>query len=166
MLQKKREIKTQCMESPTPPKLPLLIKQKTSAKKIVLLVLVLCVVAFFLMIIVPMITGLIFGTSMMAGMLTKMGHLEIKSSADTFQLKVLEVKTHPNYFMERVSIRCSGDMDAGIWVTDLKKAGIFETAGTNDKITYREGEPYGIGQSVPMRAKNGFSTTEIIFQVT
>lgn len=154
------------MNPSVPPTLPSSAKRKPSTSKTIMVIFGLGALIILLIIMVPMITGMIFGTSMMSTMLANMGHLEIKNATDTFQVKILEVKNQSNDFSERVSIRCSGDMDAGIWVTDLKKAGIFESNGPNGEIIYREGHPYKIGQSTPIHSKDGFSTTEILFRVT
>ena len=98
--------------------------------------------------------------------LTHEGHLNYRSSSDTFQIKVLEVKSQPNVFMERIRVQCLRDMDAGIWVSDLKKAGIFEAKGPNGEDVYREGHPHQAGQSVQVHTNGGFSTCEILFRIT
>ena len=98
--------------------------------------------------------------------LTYEGRLNYKSYSDTFRVKILEVKSQPNFFMERIRVQCLRDMDAGIWVSDLKKAGIFEAKGPNSENVYREGHPHQAGQSVQVHTDGGFSTCEILFRVT
>jgi hypothetical protein len=71
----------------------------------------------------------------------------------------------PDYFTERVRVRCERDMEAGILVTDLKQAGIFETIGTNGEVFYREGHPYKAGSSGPVHAAGTFSTCDMLFTV-
>jgi hypothetical protein len=96
----------------------------------------------------------------------EMGEIRVTSSTDTFRVTVLEVKSGPDYFMERVRVRCKRDMNASLWVTDLKAAGIFMTTCPDGKIVYREGHPHKIGDSAPVRATGDFSTCEIFLKVS
>jgi hypothetical protein len=98
--------------------------------------------------------------------LTHEGRLNYRSSSDTFQIKILEVKSQPNVFMERIRVQCLKDIDAGIWVSDLKKAGIFEAKGPNGEDIYQEGHPHQAGQSVQVHTDGGFLTCEILFRIT
>jgi hypothetical protein len=66
--------------------------------------------------------------------LTHKAHLNYKSNSDTFRVDILEVKSQPNYFLERIRVKCLGDMKAGIWVGDLKKAGVFPSKGQTEKL--------------------------------
>jgi hypothetical protein len=91
--------------------------------------------------------------------------LTIQSYTDEFHVTVLEVKSQSNSFTERVRVRCEGNMDAGIWVTDLKEAGLFETAGANGEVFYREGHPHKVGQSEKIHADGKYSICEVLFTV-
>jgi len=128
----------------------------------VILVLWVCFCVFILL---PVVLFAIMGFSMFTWV-KGMGELNYKSYADKFHVTVLEVKSEPDYFMERVRIRCERDMEASIWVTDLKEAGIFETDGRGGEVFYREGHPHKVGSSVPVHADGKFSTCEILFRVS
>jgi hypothetical protein len=95
-----------------------------------------------------------------------MGEIHFTSYTDTFHVTVLEIKSEPDFFMERVRVKCERDMNASIWVTDIKAAGIFETNSQDGKIVYREGNPHKIGSSTPIRANGNFSTCDILFKVS
>lgn len=149
------------METSTPPVSQPPVQQKKRTAGVVFLfvsiILILLIATFFL---VP----IFFGSAMFAW-LSKEGQLSIKLHDDKFSVTVLEVKSEPNYFMEKVRVRCEKDMSAGIWVTDLKKAGFLEIVGANGEKFYQEGQPHKVGQSSPIKAKDGFSTCEILFKV-
>ena len=95
-----------------------------------------------------------------------MFRINVRSYLDRFNITVLEVKSEPNYFEERVRIHCEGDMTAGLWVTDMKQIGFFETNGPNGQIYYYEGNPHRAGGSATVNADGKFSTGEFLFRVT
>jgi hypothetical protein len=97
--------------------------------------------------------------------LTNETHLHYESNSDTFWVDILEVKSHPNYFLERIRVKCLGDMNAGIWVSDLKKAGIFPSKGQTGEAVYREGHPHQAGYSAQINADEKFSACQILFTV-
>jgi amino acid transporter len=130
--------------------------------QIIILILLVC---FFVFVLFPIVVASIMGISMFAW-LKKASELNYTSYTDKFQVTVLAMKSEPNYFSERVRVRCERDMRASIWVTDLKEAGIFETNSPNGEILYREGHPHKIGSSVPIRADGKFSTCDILFTVS
>src|SRR5205085_2900244 len=136
--------------------------QKKRTAKVVVLVVLGCLFVFVLF---PIVIAAIFGFSMFSWV-KQASEIHIKSYTDTFHVTVLEVKSGPGYFMERVHVRCERDMNASIWVTDLKAAGIFETNSPDGKIIYREGHPHKIGSSTPVRATGDFSTCDILFRVS
>jgi hypothetical protein len=93
--------------------------------------------------------------------------INFTSYIDTFSVKILEVKSEPNYFEERIRVQCFRDMrDAGISVYDLNNAGIFKTNAPNGEIIYQWGHPEKVRQSTPVRANGKFSTCEMLFRVT
>lgn len=99
------------------------------------------------------------------GRVKEMTEMHYRSHTDTFRVSLLEVRSEPGYFTERMRIRCENDMDAGIWVTELKEAGLFEVEGPGGQKLYREGHPHKAGQSRPVPASGGFSTCEVLFTV-
>jgi hypothetical protein len=132
----------------------------------VILILAACFCVFILS---QILMAAVMGFSMFAFLnkqMKEMGEIHFKSYTDTFQVTVLELKSGPGYFMERVRVRCERDMNASIWVTDLKAAGIFEANSQDGKIVYREGDPHKIGGSAPVRANGDFSTCDILFKVS
>jgi hypothetical protein len=154
------------MNTPIPPPiLPTIPKKKRTVRNVVL-ILAACFCVFILS---QILIAAVMGFSMFS-FLTKqmkeMGEIHFTSYTDTFHVTFLELKSGPGYFTERVRIRCQRDMNASIWVTDLKAAGIFETNGQDGKIVYREGNPHKIGGSVPVRASGDFSTCDILFRVS
>jgi len=92
--------------------------------------------------------------------------VSFRSQADQFSITVLEVRSGTNEFSERIRVRCQGAMEPGFWVTDLSKAGFFETSGSHGEVLYREGRPRLIGFSSPVRAEGEFSTCELSFHVS
>jgi len=105
-------------------------------------------------------------SSFVSKQLKEMSELAITSAGDKFYVTVLEVKSEPGHFMERVRVRCDGDMKASLWVTDLKAAGIFEINRPDGKIIYREGDPHKAGCMIPVHASGGFSECNVVFKVT
>jgi hypothetical protein len=95
----------------------------------------------------------------------ELGQVSVTSYMDKFSITVLETKSQPNFFEEKVRIQCERDMTAGIWVTDLKKEGLFETRGPEGQIFYEEGHPHRAGSSAPVKAEGQYSTCEILFRV-
>lgn len=89
-----------------------------------------------------------------------------KSYTDEFHLTVLETKSAPSSFEERVRVRCEKDMEVGIEVVDLKETGVHEVHGKNGEIFYRVGNPYKAGESGPVHADGKSSTCEILFKVS
>lgn len=95
------------------------------------------------------------------------GEIHFISYTDRFNVTVLELKSEPDYFEEKVRIKCERDMTAGLWVTDMKKIGLFETKGTNGQTYYQDGDPHIVGTGPNVVHANGeFSTCEILFQVS
>lgn len=125
-----------------------------------IVVLVLCALVLLMMVIVGTMGYLMFGR------VREMTAFHYRSHTDTFHVTVLEMKAGPGSFMERLRVRCEEDMDAGIWVTDMKQTGLFETSGATGETFYREGQPHKAGQSALFRAADGFSTCDILFTVS
>ena len=117
---------------------------------------------FFVFILSHLLIAAVIGFSMFS-FLSKMGGIHVRAYDDKFQVTVLDLKSGPDYFMERVWVKCERDMDASIWVTDLKAAGIGETRPQDGKIVYIEGNPHKIGGSASVQANGDFSTCDILF---
>jgi hypothetical protein len=145
------------VKAPVPPTLQNVSQQKRTFRKIILFVIFLGALLWLL---IPIAIGV-----SMIRQLFEMGRLDFTSYTDTFQVKILEVKSQPNYFEERIRVQCQRNMNASISVYDLKETGIFETNAPNGEIIYRESHPQKIGQSAPVSAKGEFSTCEIFFRV-
>ena len=150
------------MNHPVPPPISVPVPQKKRSAKVVVLVVVVCLFAFILF---PIAIAAILGFSMFAWV-KQASEIHLQSYGDSFHVTVLEVKSGPSYFVERVRVRCEGQMNASIWVTDLKAAGIFETNSPDGKIVYREGHPHIIGSSIPVPATGDFSTCDFLFKVS
>lgn len=153
------------MNAPIPSPIPPLIPKKNKTVRNVLLILAAC---FGVFILIPTLIAAVLGVSMFSFFNKQMKELaepRFRSYTDTFHVTVLELKSEPGFFMERVRVRCERDMNASVWVTDLKAAGIFETNSPDGKIVYREGDPHIIGGSVPVRANGDFSTCDILIKV-
>jgi len=153
------------MNQPVPPPIPPSIPKKTRTVRNVILILAACLCVFILS---QLLIAAVMGFSMFSFLnkqANEMGEIHFSGHTDTFHVTVLELKSGPGYFMERVRVRCERDMNASIWVTDLKAAGIFETNSQDGKIVYCEGNPYKIGGSVPVHARGDFSTCDILFRV-
>jgi hypothetical protein len=150
------------MDLPVPPQMTAATPQRKQTVRIVVLVVFVCFCAFVLF---PLLIAAAMGFSMFS-LVKKMGEIRYRSYTDKFQVTVLEVKFGPDYFVERVRVRCERDMEASIWVTDLKEAGIFETSGMGGEVFYREGHPHKAGSSVPVHADGKFSTCDILFKVS
>jgi hypothetical protein len=150
------------MDQITPPTISPTNPKKNSVLRTTITVLV---VIFFLFVLAP---ALIF-TAMTFWMLKpakEFGELHIKSYTDQFNVTVLELKSESNYFEEKVRVRCEEDMTAGIWITDLKKVGLFETKGFDGRVYYKDGDPHLAGSSTPVGADGKYSTCEILFRLT
>jgi hypothetical protein len=144
------------------PSIPPPIPRKKQTIKVVIFVSLVC---FFVFVLCPIVVAAIMGVSMLSW-LKQAGEIHYRSSTDKFHVTVLELKSKPDYFMERVRIRCEGDMEASIWVTDLKQAGIFQATDTTGAVFYHEGHPHKAGSSVPVHADGKFSTCDILFSVS
>lgn len=92
--------------------------------------------------------------------------MRFKSHSDTFRIEILELRSTPGDFLERVRVRCENDMTAGIWLNDFAKVGFFQTTGPAGELYYREGQPHKAGQSSPVRADGKYSACEILFRLT
>ncbi len=130
--------------------------------RVIVLVLLVC---FFVFVLFPIVLAAVMGISMFSWM-KQATEIHYRSSTDKFHVTVLEMKSEPDYFMERVRVRCERDMEASIWVTDLKQAGIFEATDTNGAVIYREGHPHKAGSSVPIHADGEYSTCDILYRVS
>ena len=150
------------MNQPVPPTIPSPASQKKQTVRVVILVLLVC---FFAFVLFPMVVAAILGVSMFSWV-KEAAEIHHTSCTDKFHVTVLALKSEPNYFVERVRIRCERNMEVSIWVTDLKEIGIFETNGPNGEVLYREGHPHKAGSSVPVRADGKISTCDILFRVS
>jgi hypothetical protein len=149
------------MDNSTPPVLqPTVQKKKRSIGVVFLFVSIILILLITTFVLVPAFFG-----AVMFGWLSNAGQLNIRLHDDKFSVTVLEVKSEPNYFIEKVRVRCEKDMDVGIWVTDLKNAGFLEITGENGEKFYQQSQPHKVGQSASIKAKDGFSTCEILFKV-
>lgn len=142
------------MSQAIPPPMPSPAPKREQTVRIAILILLACLIV---LIIFPLFIRAI-------RLLSEVG--PVKFSTGKFQVTVLEMKSEPNYLTGRVRIKCEGDMEAGIWVTDLKRAGFSRITGTNGLVFYRERNPYKIGGSVPVHADGQFSTCDILFKVS
>jgi hypothetical protein len=147
------------MEQPIPPPLHTVNRQRRLFGKILIFAIWLGV---FFWVLIP---ATIFISTIYQ--LFEASRINFTSYTDTFSVKILEVKSEPNYFEEKIRIQCLRDMrDAGISVYDLNNAGIFKTNALNGEIIYRWGHPEKVGQSTPVRANGKFSSCEMFFSVT
>lgn len=126
--------------------------------------LVILLVSLFLFAVMSIVIVVSMGHSLL-GQVKDMTEMHFKSQSDKFRVTILEMKSEPGNFRERVRVTCEREMNAGIWVTDLKKAGLFEVDGPGGEKFYREGHPYQAGQSSPVRASGDSSTCDILFTV-
>jgi len=94
------------------------------------------------------------------------GPVKVRLADDAFRVKILSLKSEPNVFSEQIKLTCRGDMNAGIYLTDIKKAGIFPAQGTNAELFYRLGHPKMVGESAAIQAQGDFSTCEIQLRIT
>jgi len=141
------------MNQPVPPPIPTTILKKKRKVRNVILILA---AGFLVFILSQILSAAVMGFSMFSFLnkqVKGLGAIHFSSYTDTFHVTVLDLKLSPGYFMERVRVRCERDMNAGIWVTDLKAAGIFETNSQDGKIVYCEGNPHKIGGSVPVQVR-------------
>jgi len=153
------------MNQPIPPILPATtVRSKPTRKNVILVWLVVLLVGIFTFVIFPIIVAAIMGVSLFSAV-WQTGEIHVQSNTGKFHVTVLELKSEPDYFMERVRIKCERDMEVNFWVTDLKEAGFLEVTDTNGLIFYREGHPHQAGFSVPVRADGKYSTCDILFQV-
>jgi hypothetical protein len=148
------------MGQPVPPPIPLPAPQR--AVRTVILVLLIC---FFVFVLFSIVVAAVIGVSMFSWV-KEAAEIHYTSYTDRFRVTVVELRSEPDYFMERVRVRCERDMEVSIWVTDLKEVGIFQTNGPDGEILYREGHSHKAGSSVPIRAKGRFSTCDILFKVS
>jgi hypothetical protein len=144
------------MTNLTPPPLP----QKKRGIGVVAILGIALLLFVVLVFAIPAMLG-----SMMIGMMAKESRLSIKLLDDQFSVTILEVKSEPKHFTEKVRVRCEKDMDVDISVADLKNVGFFEIHGTNGETLYQQGNPYKIGQSSPVKTKDGFATCDISFSI-
>lgn len=91
--------------------------------------------------------------------------INLKTDADSIRVRVLEVKSGPNLLSERLHITCTGDMTVGLWLVDLKRAGIFPTNDSAGKTYYFEGYPQRSGFSYDIKAKEGYSDCAMAFTI-
>jgi hypothetical protein len=149
------------MSQPIPPPIPSPVPQKNRTVKVVILVLLVCLFVFVLF---PIVIAAIMGVSMLSWV-KQATEIHFTSYTDTFHLTILELKSDPDYFMERVRVRCERGMKASVWVADLKDAGIFETNTANGEVYYRDGQPDRIRDSMLIQADSGFSTCDILYRI-
>lgn len=129
--------------------------------KLVVLVLSACFcLAVIGAILIPAITGL-----SMLGWLVRESRLSLRLSSDRFRIAVLEAKPESNGFVERVRVQCEGDMEIGVWVTDLKDVGFAEITGSRGDVYYQERHPRKAGGSERVRADGKYSACEVLFRV-
>ena len=149
------------MNQPVPPPIPAPVPQKKRTVKVVVLVVLVCL---FVFVIFPIVIAAIMGVSMFSWV-KQASEIHFTSYTDTFHLTILELKSEPDYFMERVRVRCERGMQASVWVADLKDAGIFETNGAGGEVYYRDGHPDRIRDSVRIQADSGFSTCDVTYRI-
>jgi len=150
------------MSQPIPPPIPTPVPQRKQTLRIVILVLL---IGFFVFVLFPIVVATIMGVSMFAWV-KQATEIHYKSYTDTFHVTILEMKHEPNYLVERIRVTCERDMEASVWVADLKEAGMFETTNTDGEVYYREGHPDRIRDSVLAHAAGNFSTCSILFRVS
>jgi hypothetical protein len=153
------------MDPSIPPPIPKTIPTKKRTVRNVILILAACFCVFILsQVLIAAILGFSIFPSLRQ-MMKEMGKFHFTSYADAFHVTVLEMKSGPGYLTERVRLRCKGNMKPGIWVTDLKSAGYFQTKSEGGKIVFREGNPHKIGGSMAVHANGDFSTCDVLFRV-
>lgn len=149
------------MNQPIPPPIPPPVHRTKGKIGIAALLAAICL----LLVLVPIVGSAIMGVSIFSWPKAAT-EIRFKSYTDKFQIEVLEMKAEPNYFMERVRVRCERDMEAKLRVADIREAGLFETHGPDGKTYYREGQPDKIRDSVLARASGSVSFCEMMFKVT
>jgi len=149
------------MNQPVPPPISAPILKKRRTARVVVLVVLVCLFVFVLF---PIVIAAIMGISMFSWV-KQASEIHFTSYTDTFHLTILELKSEPDYFMERVRVGCERGMKASVWVADLKDAGIFETNGADGELYYRDGQPDKIRDSVLIHAGSGFSTCDILYRI-
>jgi len=92
--------------------------------------------------------------------------LNLIGEDDTFQLTVLEVKSGPNHFSERIHIQCKKSMEAALWVTDLKRAGFSLETNASGEVFYHNANPRVVGGTAKVQANGEFSTCDWSFSVS
>ncbi|HVU27567.1 MAG TPA: hypothetical protein VHG71_07495 [Verrucomicrobiae bacterium] len=147
------------MATPIPPTLQQTDRPKRLFVKIVFLAI--CFGVFF-WILIPAI--ILIST---ARKISDASRLNFTSYTDTFTVKILEIKSEPNHFEEKIGVRCHRDMNqAGISAYDLNNSGIFKTNTLNGEMVYRWGHPEQVGYSIPVHVNGEYSTCEMFFSVT
>ena len=116
-------------------------------------------------VLVPIVVISIMGGSMFSRVKEAV-EFHFKSNTDKFQVTVVEMKVEPNYFMERVHVRCERDMEASLSVADIGAVGFIEMHSPEGKTYYRERHPDKIRDSARARADGGFSSCDIEFKVS
>ena len=124
----------------------------------------------FVFVLILTITILVIWTS--SWLIEEFG-IRTYSYTGPFHLKVLEVHSEPNYFMEHVQVSCDRlmdgsvrDMTARVWVADLKETGIFEIHGRGGEVYYRDGNPdIDGGASMLVHARDGSSACDIVVKI-
>jgi hypothetical protein len=149
------------MSQSIPPPIPTPPPHKKRTVNVVVLVVLVCLFVFVLF---PIVIAAIMGVSMFSWV-KQASEIHFTSYTDTFHLTILELKSEPDYFMERVQVRCERGMKASVWVADLKDAGIFQTNGADEEIYYRDGRPDRIRDAVLIHADSGFSTCDILYRI-
>lgn len=148
------------MNQPIPPPIPPPVHRTKGKVGVAALVIATCLV----LVVVSIMAAANVGISMFSGV-KGATDFRFKSITDKFQITVLEMKAEPNYFMERVHVRCERDMEANLRVADISQAGLFETHSPDGKTYYREGQPDKIRDSVLARASGKFSSCDLVFKV-
>lgn len=153
------------VSNPIPPPLPVPVGQKTRTLRSILKVLLVSCLTFVgaAVLLFAVCAGLGFG---MWTWMTQGVKINFRSTTDQFRVTVLESKSLPNYFMERVRVRCQNGMKTGLWVTDVRQAGLFEATNANGETYYRIGNPHRAGLSGKVPAQGKYSMCEFLFRVT
>lgn len=150
------------MSQSVPPPIPTPIRQKKQTVKVVILALAFCFLGVVFLLVLP---AVIMGVSIFSRV-KEATEIHFKSNTDTFRVTILELKSEPDYFMERVQVRCERDMEVSIWAADLDEAGIFKTNGPAGEVYYREGHPTIVKDSGSAEANGDFSTCDIQLKIT
>jgi hypothetical protein len=89
------------MSAPVPPQITTPAPQRKQTVRIVVLVVFVCFCVFVLF---PLLVAAAMGFSMFSWV-KQMGEIHYRSYTDKFQVTVLELKSGPDYFLDRVRVK-------------------------------------------------------------